>query len=56
MAKLTFDKTTEHHRDHTLEINDGDRIKIAINGEDVTYMRCKDGQLAYMNTDQIEAI
>ena len=56
MAKLTFDKTTEHHRDHTLEIKDGDRIKIAVNGEYVTFLQCIDGQLTYLKTDWIEAI
>lgn len=56
MAKLQLDGVNSDFREYTLNISDGDRIRIQINGEYVTYMRCVDGTLAYLESDKIETI
>ena len=54
MANLIYNKTTEYFTDYALEIEDGDRIRIEVNGVYITYARCIDGRLAYLPTEDMD--
>ena len=56
MATLTYNTTTEHSTDYTLKLVDGDRIRIEVNGEYITYLRLANGALSYLGTEQIRVI
>ena len=46
MAPLIEEKSTsEHLRDYALKLTDGDRVRIEVNGETITYIRLADGDL-----------
>jgi hypothetical protein len=56
MAEIKLDSINSNFKEYTLKMSDGDRIKIELNGEYVTYMRGADGTLSYLKADNIAAI
>ena len=57
MATLTEEQSTsEHIKDYTLKLSEGDRVRIEANGEYITYLRLADGELSYLGTEEIRVI
>ena len=56
MAEIKLNSINLNFKEYTLKMSDGDRIKIELNGEYVTYMRGANGILTYLKSDLIDAI
>lgn len=56
MARLTNGIKGEHFQDHTLNMKDGDRVRIELDGGYVTYMRYINNRLTMLDADELDLI